>query len=67
MKKLFVIITVLFIVAAVALVGCEKKQSSLPPVQQPAVAPMPAVAPTPATAPTPAPATMPAPAKPAKK
>jgi hypothetical protein len=64
-KKFFIFITIFVIAAAVALVGCEKKQQApQPAAQQPAVTP-PAPAPEPPAAPAPMPA--PAPAKPAKK
>jgi len=62
MKKCFVAILVLIIVATVALFGCEKKQAAPPPVQS-AVTPTPAPTPVPA----PAPAPNPAPVQPAKK
>ncbi|MCK9420041.1 MAG: hypothetical protein M0R70_11750 [Nitrospirae bacterium] len=61
MKKYFVAILVLVIIATVAFFGCEKKQSVSPPSSKPAVTPLPT--PAPATAPAP----IPAPAKPAKK
>ena len=62
MKKYSVFILVLVVIAAFALVGCEKKQSVPPPVSQPVVTPAPVPDPVPAPAPP-----RPAPAKPAKK
>ena len=62
MKKLFMIVLALVLMAAVALIGCEKKAEAPKPAEMPAMAP---AAPAPAA---PAPATpAPAPAAPAKK
>ncbi|MGC1453824.1 MAG: hypothetical protein WA946_01360 [Nitrospirota bacterium] len=64
MKKFFVSILALVMIAAVAFFGCEKKQAATPPPAQPVVTP---AAPAPVPAPTPVPVPAPAPSKPAKK
>ena len=61
MKKFTIMMLAMIFVAAVALVGCEKKAQPPKPAEQPSMAP---VAPAPAPAPAPVPAK---PAKPAKK
>ena len=63
MKKFFMMMLAMVFVAAVALVGCEKKAQPPKPADQPSMAP---VAPAPAQAPAPAPVPK-KPAKPAKK